>query len=1049
MLPLKCSASRYLRGADRSGGFQYFRFTHGTADIIKHRYRIGFIFCYLVLSGFFSRAEPGSNRELRYNIIQLSPDEGLSQGSNYFRFEDSRGFMWITCNDALNRYDGNLVKVYNLDKYFKGCPNLQQGYGFAEDDESNIYIGSTRGIYIYHRSTDKFTLQQIFGAGKDALAMPFACRAGKIWCFNKRYEIATYSIADHKVDYIGRVPLPELSSVHIYNLIDDGFYERWPFFDQNNTIWFPGRNAVFTLNTDTRLIKEINAFGEQKTKPVFHSSCYDKYHDRVLLGAEDGLWVYDIRAAQMHRIPRLGGTELDMVSAICCNDTMTVLKSRNGLLFTNWLFKDCFWMSHTLHTSERLYKLGFDKARRLWMCNDGLGQIIYDFTPKRLSVFPEKNTSVQLRKRDTGEAPTFAVGSIAAFPDGQLLFDNGQLFDHRARTMREIFYPVTITYRMTTDPYRKGIWTYGTIYKDHNLYIFFWNADKKLMLKAVIREPQGLGLCQYLCVLNDGRMLLSFSAGLFWLKGEKLVRVPVQPGGSPFVTNLISNNRCAISYLNNDMWIATYTHTDTIKFVQQILPGIQSFYMQEDTLRKQYWVGTNKGIYVLNSRFETIHRFDANNGLAGTYIYGLLLDNEGNAWCSHQRGLSSIDARTFQIINYDENDGIQDWDFNNRAFYKAGDGTLFFGGIRGLNYFRPPLMRTEYYEPEVYVDEIKVNDRTYLPDTNANLVDRIRLPFTENTIAISAIVKDLGNGPSRKLIYRIAGANNRWHHLSGNATITFNNLAPGSYTIELGIYDKYSQHELSQKKIMVRIALPFYRELWFGVLMAILATAIVFWIFNRRKRTRQKAALRQQQALEAQRSKITADLHDDIGASLSSLQVNSTVAGQLIHRNAVQAEVILGKIATQSRNLAEQIDDLIWSMKTGSQQSMTISNRIAGYAYDMLGATDIQYQIRISKDIDVRVQDMTMKKNIVLITKEAINNAVKHSGASYISIDLDIKDDTLVLVVADNGKGYTVTVTTGNGMTNMKKRAEEIGGTFSVQSVPLQGTSINVFIPVL
>lgn len=957
--------------------------------------------------------------------------------------------MWITCNDALNRYDGNLVKVYNLDKYFKGCPNLQQGYGFAEDEQSNIYIGSTRGIYIYHRSTDKFTLQHIFATDKDALAMPFACREGKIWCFNKRYEIATYRIADGKIDYIGKVPLPELPSVHIYNLIGDGFYERWPFFDRNNTIWFPGRNTVFTLNPDTRIIRKIDAFDKLQRKPVFHSSCYDKQHNRLLLGAEDGLWVYDMLTAQVQHITQLGGIELELVSAMCSNDTMTVVKSSSGLLFTNWLYTDCLWITHTLHASARLYRLGFDKAKRLWMCNDGLGQIIYDFTPNLLSMFPERNTSVGFPKTDTGDAPTFAVGSIAAFPDGQLLFDNGQLFDSKTQKMKEIFYPISITYRMTTDSYRKGIWTYGTIYKDHKLYIFFWDSNKKLTLKCTVRESEGLGLCQNLCVLNDGKILMSFSAGLFWLKGEKLVKVPGQPYDNPFVTNTLSNNRCGISYLNNDLWLAAFTGTDTMKFVQRILPGVQSFYMQEDTLRKQYWVGTNKGIYLLNSNFKPLRRFDANNGLAGTYIYGLLLDDEGNAWCSHQRGLSSIDAHTFQIINYDDNDGIQDWDFNNRSFYKAGDGTLFFGGIRGVNYFKPPLKKTEHYNPEVYIDEIKVNDRTYLPDTNANLINNLRLPFTENTIAISAIVKDLGNGASRMLIYRIAGANNRWHRLPGNATITFNNLAPGDYIIELGIYNKYSQTELPQKRIFITIAEPFYRELWFGVLIASITTAIGFVMFNRRKRNQQKAALRQQQALEQQRSKITADLHDDIGASLSSLQVNSAVASQLIHKNPLQTELVLGRIEAQSRNLAEQIDDLIWSMKSGSQQSMTISGRITDYTYDILGATDIRYDIQISNEVDMRIRDMTMRKNIVLITKEAINNAVKHSGAHHIFVELCISDNKLVLRVTDDGKGYAPQKSTGNGMANMKKRAEETGGIFSIQSVPMQGTTISVLIPVL
>lgn len=82
-----------------------------------------------------------------YTIEKISQDDGLSQGSNYFRFEDSKGFMWITANDAINRYDGSNVKVYNLKYYFKNSPTLQQGYGFAEDSK-NLYIDPTRRLHM-------------------------------------------------------------------------------------------------------------------------------------------------------------------------------------------------------------------------------------------------------------------------------------------------------------------------------------------------------------------------------------------------------------------------------------------------------------------------------------------------------------------------------------------------------------------------------------------------------------------------------------------------------------------------------------------------------------------------------------------------------------------------------------------------------------------------------------------------------------------------------------------------------------------------------------
>ena len=93
---------------------------------------------------------------------------------------------------------------------------------------------------------------------------------------------------------------------------------------------------------------------------------------------------------------------------------------------------------------------------------------------------------------------------------------------------------------------------------------------------------------------------------------------------------------------------------------------------------------------------------------------------------------------------------MQDWDFNNRAFYKAQDGTLFFGGVSGFNYFKPPLKNNTFYKPQVYIDEILVNNKTVAIDTNANSINALSLKANENNIAIAAIVKDLENGNDQK-----------------------------------------------------------------------------------------------------------------------------------------------------------------------------------------------------------------------------------------------------------------------------------------------------------
>lgn len=681
------------------------------------------------------------------------------------------------------------------------------------------------------------------------------------------------------------------------------------------------------------------------------------------------------------------------------------------------------------------------------MCDDVQGIIIFDFHPKFMN------------KEPAAFADSFHLGnginSFGELPNGNVITHNDVV---QNKLTKKLSYLPNFTsdglLRFCTDTVRKGLWFFEEKYNSRSRLrkIYFFNRQQKLELIFEPTDIETQGQQKDMQILPDGRLICSFEKGLFWLnvQSKSLEKINELPQLNPFKINILSNNRIAVSYLTQNMLLAKVLPDNSLLILQKILPGVLSFYMQEDIKRERYWVGTNKGVYLFDKNLKEIKKFDANNGLAGTYIYGLLLDDEGHAYCSHQHGLSRIDADTYQIINFDKKDGIQDWDFNNRAFYKATDGTLFFGGVSGFNYFKPPLQPYSFYKPEVYVDEILVNNKPYSPDSNANNIHKMQLGYAENNISIKAIVKDLANANVRQLIYRIVETDTGWKYLPNNSTILFNSLAPGEYTLQMGTYDKYANKEIVQKTILISIAAPFYSKSWFLFIIALVITGLLFWVINRRKLARQKMLFQQQMELDKQRSKITADLHDDIGASLSSLQINSAVANQLMHKDdKEQARLVLDKIETQTHDLADKIGDIIWSMKPGNQEFMTMSSRIKNFANGILGATNIAYEIKIDAVIDTLVTDINSRKNIVFITKEAINNAVKYSNATLLLIDLQVLQNKIQLKITDNGIGFNASEIKGNGINNMRKRVAELNGVFGIISTPHEGTIITAQIPIV
>lgn len=977
-----------------------------------------------------------------FSVSRVTPDDGLSQGSNYFRFEDSKGFMWITANDALNRFDGKNIKVYNLDRYFKDCPNLQQGYGFAEDPQANIYIGSTRGLYIYNRGEDKFTLHRVF-TSPDDVAMPFAFYQGKVWCFNRQFQIAVFDVKTRQSRVIANFPFREIQSVHIYEMYGNILYQHFPFIDRQGKLWMIGNENLGCYDIATRKISFPLAKIIAKEKVVFYSSSYNSANNTLLLGTQNGIIDYNLATTTIKRITAINGKNLLKVNNIAAGNDFTVMQSSTkGLFFCSNDYRFADWIDPENNKYHRCNHYTFDGAGRLWAFDDGQGQIVFDFSEKLLGKISHKDAN------DKGYLGS-GVSTFAELPSGNMVVQNAFNFNMASRDFNPIKgIPKGLFSRSCTDKFRKGIWILREFpdMPKVSRKLFFYSENGAFKMAMDYSKYTEIKQLQDIVALEDGRLLATFSSGMYWLNPEKQTVKKVQTVKIPnaFKINLLSKKRMAVSRVNGEMQLLQLENDSTLKSIKSILPKIQSFYIAEDTIRNRYWVGTNEGVYVLDHAFNRIRKFDANNGLAGTYIYGLLLDDKGNVYCSHQRGLSSINANSMKIINFEKNDGIQDWDFNNRAYYKAKDGTLFFGGVNGFNYFKPPLIPNSFYKAQVYIDEIRVNGRSYATEMNADCIKHLKLDYSQNSIAIKAAVKDLDNMNIHQLIYRVKEIDDEWRYLPNNSEIVFNSLTPDDYTLQLGTYDKYTDKEVCQKTIFIAIDAPFYKKIWFLLLLAFGVSAVLIGFIYKGKLNRKQNLFEQQLALEKQRNKITADLHDDIGASLSSLQINSAVANRLVETDINAAREVLDKIEIQSQNLAERIGDIVWSMKSEKEAFMTLSSRIKNFANGILGSTSTRYEIQIDAAIDTAIQDVNIRKNILLITKEAINNIAKYSQARMVSITLQIIENNIQLEITDNGVGFSNSEITGNGIANMRKRTAELQGEFSIVSKKDLGTVLLV-----
>ena len=207
--------------------------------------------------------------------------------------------------------------------------------------------------------------------------------------------------------------------------------------------------------------------------------------------------------------------------------------------------------------------------------------------------------------------------------------------------------------------------------------------------------------------------------------------------------------------------------------------------------------------------------------------------------------------------------------------------------------------------------------------------------------------------------------------------------------------------------------------------------------------------------LERVRTRIAADLHDDIGSSLTKIVILSDVAQQSSSENGIQKES-LDAISDISNELVEAMSDIVWAINPRKDQLSELSHRMRRFASDMFTARNIRFQLSTQFEDDLQL-GANVRREVFLIFKESVNNIVKHSRCTEATAHFAIDNGRLVLQVHDNGRGFEpaalnarasgVHIGAGNGLPSMTQRATELGGEFKIKSAEGQGTTVWLSVP--
>ena len=236
--------------------------------------------------------------------------------------------------------------------------------------------------------------------------------------------------------------------------------------------------------------------------------------------------------------------------------------------------------------------------------------------------------------------------------------------------------------------------------------------------------------------------------------------------------------------------------------------------------------------------------------------------------------------------------------------------------------------------------------------------------------------------------------------------------------------------ELQQQQIKEQ------RYLMMGIATIVLLSFIGIWQFINRNRLRQRM-----KELEL-RNQIAADLHDEVGSSLSSIHLLSQMATQ--PGNEATQKNILERMSSNAKETMDKMGDLVWTIKPEEAEGRNLKQRMELFTYEMCSAKNIEASLELDK-LDTKDLTMEQRKNIYLIFKEALNNAVKYSGAEKIFISAANGQNMLTMIVKDEGKGFdSELIKKGNGLYNIQNRAKGMGGHVEIYSKPGNGTEVKL-----
>jgi signal transduction histidine kinase/ligand-binding sensor domain-containing protein len=537
-----------------------------------------------------------------------------------------------------------------------------------------------------------------------------------------------------------------------------------------------------------------------------------------------------------------------------------------------------------------------------------------------------------------------------------------------------------------------------------------------------------------------------------------------------FVDNFV---RCIIEERNGTVWFdmggkGLFRLQDGVLKSFRTPDGLPSDFVQclHQDEKGAIWIGTFGGglCRFKAGKFATVGE---KQGLSDNVICDIEDDGHGYFWMSSYNGIIRVSKaeleqcadgtnNTVQCITYGMSDGMPTLECSGGlqpAGCKTPDGRLWFGTSRGLVVVNPLEVKTNTLPPPVTIETLLVDGKPERGE--ATPVSHLEIPPGQHRLEFQYAGLSYSAPEKVRFKHRIEGLDTDWVEAGNNRVANYNYIPPGKYTFHVIACNNDGVWNETGASLAFAILPHFWQTFWFralGLTGLTLLAGSGAWYGTRRRMRRKLERVERQRALERERTRIARDIHDDLGASLTRINLMSQSARREMD-DVTQTQDNLDQICNTARQLTRAMDEIVWAVDPQHDTLDSLASYLGKLIYELLGDSGIRCRLDFPTYLPAWPVTAEIRHNLFLAVKESLHNILKHSKATEVQISFVLEPAAVAIKIADNGLGFVLPAEhlqsrpQRNGLVNMRQRLHEIGGQCEILSEPGKGTQVILSIP--